>query len=69
MQDAINRSGRRPIVVGGTGLYVQALVDGLDRNALPPGTHVVMRANPNRCSADAASSFRSVAMVQSQPVN
>lgn len=26
----------------------QALVDGFDRNALTPGTHVLVRANPNR---------------------
>jgi hypothetical protein len=30
----------------------QALVDGLDRNALKPGTHVLVRANPNRHGAD-----------------
>jgi hypothetical protein len=35
--------------VEGEGVGItQALVDGLDRNALPPGTPVVMRANPNR---------------------
>ena len=36
-------------VVEGEGVGItQALVDGLDRNALTPGTPVVMRANPNR---------------------
>ena len=39
----------QPALVEGEGLGVtQALVDGLDRNALTPGTPVVMRANPNR---------------------
>jgi hypothetical protein len=38
-----------PALVEGEGLAItQALVDGLDRDALQPGTHVVMRANPNR---------------------
>jgi hypothetical protein len=36
-------------LVEGEGLGItQALVDGLDRDALEPGTPVVMRANPNR---------------------
>src|SRR5690349_2372212 len=39
----------KPALVEGEGLGItQALVDGLDRNALKPGTPVVMRANPNR---------------------
>jgi hypothetical protein len=39
----------KPALVEGEGVGItQALVDGLDRNALPPGTPVVMRANPNR---------------------
>jgi hypothetical protein len=39
----------KPALVEGEGLGVtQALVDGLDRDALKPGTPVVMRANPNR---------------------
>jgi hypothetical protein len=38
-----------PAIVEGEGLGItQALVDGLDRDALQPGTAVVMRANPNR---------------------
>jgi hypothetical protein len=38
-----------PAQVMGEGLAItQALVDGLDRDALRPGTPVVMRANPNR---------------------
>jgi Family of unknown function (DUF6152) len=38
-----------PAMVEGEGLAItQALVDGLDRDALKPGTPVVMRANPNR---------------------
>jgi len=39
----------RPALIEGEGLAItQALVDGLDRDALQPGTPVVMRANPNR---------------------
>jgi hypothetical protein len=39
----------QPALVEGEGVGItQALVDGLDRNALPPGTPVVVRANPNR---------------------
>src|SRR5688572_32599261 len=39
----------QPALVEGEGVGItQALVDGLDRNALTPGTPVVMRANPNR---------------------
>ena len=38
-----------PALIEGEGLGItQALVDGLDRDALQPGTPVVMRANPNR---------------------
>jgi hypothetical protein len=38
-----------PALVEGEGLGItQALVDGLDREALLPGTPVVVRANPNR---------------------
>jgi hypothetical protein len=38
-----------PALIEGEGLGItQALVDGLDREALQPGTPVVMRANPNR---------------------
>jgi len=39
----------KPALVEGEGVGItQALVDGLDRDALKPGTPVVMRANPNR---------------------
>ena len=39
----------QPALVEGEGVGItQVLVDGLDRNALPPGTPVVMRTNPNR---------------------
>ena len=39
----------KPALVEGEGLAItQALVDGLRREALEPGTPVVMRANPNR---------------------
>jgi uncharacterized protein DUF6152 len=39
----------KPALIEGEGLGVtQALVDGLDRDALKPGTPVVVRANPNR---------------------
>lgn len=38
-----------PVLVEGEGLAItQALVDGLNRDALQPGTPVIMRANPNR---------------------
>lgn len=38
-----------PVLIQGEGLAItQALVDGLDRDALQPGTPVVVRANPNR---------------------
>jgi hypothetical protein len=39
----------KPVQIQGEGLAItQALVDGLDHEALQPGTHVVVRANPNR---------------------
>lgn len=39
----------KPAEVEGEGLGItQALVDGLNRDALKPGTPIVMRANPNR---------------------
>src|SRR6188508_2622718 len=39
----------KPAIVEGEGLGItQALVDGLKREDLTPGTPVVMRANPNR---------------------
>ena len=39
----------KPALIEGEGLGVtQALVDGLNRDALKPGTPVVVRANPNR---------------------
>ena len=39
----------KKVLIEGEGLGItQALVDGLDRDALKPGTPVVMRANPNR---------------------
>ncbi|HEY8518461.1 MAG TPA: DUF6152 family protein [Gammaproteobacteria bacterium] len=39
----------KPALIEGEGLGItQALVDGLRREALQPGTPVVMRANPNR---------------------
>jgi hypothetical protein len=39
----------KPVQVEGEGLGItQALVDGLNRDALKPGTPIVMRANPNR---------------------
>ncbi len=46
--DTIGPDGQ-PSQVEGEGLAItQALVDGLRREALQPGTHVVMRMNPNR---------------------
>jgi hypothetical protein len=46
--DTIGPDGK-PALVEGEGLAItQALVDGLNRDALQPGTPVVMRANPNR---------------------
>jgi len=39
----------KPAMVEGEGLGItQALVDGLNRDALKPGTPIVMRMNPNR---------------------
>ena len=39
----------KTVLIEGEGLAItQALVDGLDREALKPGTPVVVRANPNR---------------------
>lgn len=39
----------KPVQIEGEGLGItQALVDGLERDALKPGTPIVMRANPNR---------------------
>ncbi|HVY64700.1 MAG TPA: DUF6152 family protein [Gammaproteobacteria bacterium] len=39
----------KPVQIEGEGLGItQALVDGLNRDALKPGTPIVMRANPNR---------------------
>jgi hypothetical protein len=39
----------KPALIEGEGLGItQALVDGLNRDALKPGTPVVVRANPNR---------------------
>ena len=39
----------QPALIEGEGVGItQALVDGLDREALKPGTPVVVRANPNR---------------------
>ena len=39
----------KPVQIEGEGLGItQALVDGLKRDALKPGTPIVMRANPNR---------------------
>ena len=40
--------GRTALVEGEGVAITQALVDGLDRDALTPGTPIVMRANPNR---------------------
>lgn len=45
------KGGRRLQQVEGLAV-TQALVDGLDRKALQPGTHVLVRANPNRHGAD-----------------
>ena len=40
--------GRMALIEGEGVAITQALVDGLDREALQPGTPIVMRANPNR---------------------
>ncbi|MEI8190912.1 MAG: tRNA (adenosine(37)-N6)-dimethylallyltransferase MiaA [candidate division NC10 bacterium] len=47
--DAIRRRGRRPIVAGGTGLYVRALLEGLD--PLPP-RDAELRARLERLAAE-----------------
>lgn len=46
--DAISARGRTAVVVGGTGLYVRALIDGLDLASVP--TEPILRA---RIEADA----------------
>lgn len=46
-----DRGARRLQQVEGLAV-TQALVDGLDRRALTPGTHVLVRANPNRHGTD-----------------
>ncbi len=51
VETADEKGGRRLQQVEGLAV-TQALVDGLDRKALPAGTHVLVRANPNRHGAD-----------------
>lgn len=46
-----DKGGKRLQQIEGLAV-TQALVDGLDRKALMPGTHVLVRANPNRHGAD-----------------
>jgi hypothetical protein len=46
-----DKGGKRLQQIEGLAV-TQALVDGLDRQALQPGTHVLVRANPNRHGAD-----------------
>ena len=46
--DTVGPDGKQALVEGEGLAITQALVDGLDREALQPGTRVVMRANPNR---------------------
>jgi tRNA dimethylallyltransferase len=47
--DDLTRRGVMPVVVGGTGLYLRALVDGLDRDGGPPDP--VRRASLNARAA------------------
>jgi hypothetical protein len=51
VETADEKGGKRLQQVEGLAV-TQARVDGLDRNALKPGTHVLVRANPNRHGAD-----------------
>ncbi len=51
VETADGKGGKRLQQVEGLAV-TQALVDGLDRKALTPGTHVLVRANPNRHGAD-----------------
>lgn len=51
VETADGRGGKRLQQVEGLAV-TQALVDGLDRKALTPGTHVLVRANPNRHGAE-----------------
>ncbi len=46
--ETIGPDGQKALVEGEGLAITQALVDGLSRDALQPGTPVVMRANPNR---------------------
>jgi hypothetical protein len=51
VETADEKGGKRLQQIEGLAV-TQALVDGLDRKALKPGTHVLVRANPNRHGAD-----------------
>jgi hypothetical protein len=51
VETADDKGGKRLQQVEGLAV-TQALVDGLDRKALQPGTHVLVRANPNRHGPD-----------------
>jgi Family of unknown function (DUF6152) len=46
--DTVGPDGEHAVIAGEGLAITQALVDGLDRDALKPGTPIVMRANPNR---------------------
>ena len=46
--EAVGPDGETALIEGEGLAITQALVDGLDRDALTPGTPVIMRANPNR---------------------
>ena len=50
---ALARVGRRAIVVGGTGLYVQALVDGLDLPGRYPEVRAELEADPDTAALHA----------------
>lgn len=46
--DTVGPDGKKALIEGEGLAITQALVDGLDRDALKPGTPVVVRANPNQ---------------------
>jgi tRNA dimethylallyltransferase len=56
--EAIHRRGRLPIVVGGTGLYIQALIRGLA--GIPPVPDAVRIAVGERLAADGPAALHAV---------
>jgi tRNA dimethylallyltransferase len=44
--DAIGRAGKLPFLVGGTGLYISAVVEGYQLVDVPPNPHCARNSNP-----------------------